>query len=82
MSTDPIDFAERRYRSLIGKRITHTGTDGKTLTGRVLPGLFRWRDAPPDAPRWFRVRSREVWYARLDLALCLRPAPLKKRRAA
>jgi hypothetical protein len=24
-----IDFAERRYRSLIGKRIAHTGTDGR-----------------------------------------------------
>lgn len=78
MSGQPIDFAERRYRALIGKRIVHTTSNGKTLTGTVLPGLFRWRDAPPDAPRWFRVRSREIWYARIDAALTMRLPPLKK----
>jgi hypothetical protein len=78
---EAIDFAERRYRSLIGKRIAHTGTDGRTLTGTVLRGLFRLHNKP-EAPRWFRVRSREIWYARLDLAPRMRPAPIKKRRAA
>jgi len=74
-------LAEARFRSLVGKRIVYTAPDGRTLTGRVLPGLCRMRGIQ-EGTRWFRVRSREVWYARLDLALSLRPAPTKKRRAA
>ena len=81
MSGDPIDFAERRYLALIGKRIMHKTSDGKTLTGTVLRGLFRWRDASPDAPRWFRIRSREIWYARLDAALSMRTLALKEKPA-
>lgn len=80
MSVEPIDFAERRYLSLVGKGIVHTTADGRTLTGIVQRGLFRWRDSSPDAPRWFRVRSREIWYAPLDAALSMRTAPLKKTR--
>jgi hypothetical protein len=74
-------LAEARFRTLIGKRIVYTDPDGRTLTGRVLPGLGALR-CMPDGTRWIRIRSREVWYARLDLAPALRLAPAKKRRAA
>jgi hypothetical protein len=79
MSTDVIDFAERRYRALIGKRCTLALSDGSTSTGKVLRGLYFGTSGSSKAR--FRLRARSTIYVLLSAAVRLRPAPMKKRPA-
>ena len=65
-----------RYRALIGRRCTLVLPDGRTITGKVLRGIY---GSPEWSPR-FRIRSRETWYVRLPDAARLREAT--KRRGA